>query len=642
MSKRNTLFQKIVLILPALLFLIVLSFHEATLSPAAEQGLPVRVLVNGSEVDFPDARPLINENDRVLAPARFVARELGAKVAWDGETATAHISGHGKSIDLVAGRNTAAVNGEEVSLDSGAVLTGGRIYVPVRFLAETLGAAVQWDEGARAVRITMELPIIKDFGISYTRTDGGWYVLPRTFTAWVASGNVKKVDFYLTPTGTGQEPVKIATSSYGSGGYFSITYILPQESTLAHFWAVAVNDKGEESTETLNVYREAADRFARNSIGFGELSLSVYNQDLHFAPGGKMAVFSGYSHLDEENKGQKSKLLLLDLAEEAVSVLDEGDFIRTLGWDAGGENVLYMKDRSLYRLFLKEGKKNLIAEDCFYGSFSPDGQKIAFARRNSGLWICDPDGGGKRRLTNTSEDWYPIWYPDGEHLFYFSDLGQELGDGAGHLQGMAEISLSDGSIEALLPQKTGKFRRAEWIVPGRSLHVISGWDDGLYQHIVDLAEGKITDLGENFGDMNYTTAVDTSAGRLLKACADGNVQIYNGSGNLLKSIEQSFQGWLCLSAAFSPDGRSVLVMNETRAGGQVSEKKEIAVMDCESGSYNIVAEGGENFEACFWEPGSGMILILEKSAAGSSYRLIDFTRMAVKTEPLSMGIKSVW
>lgn len=207
--------------------------------------------------------------------------------------------------------------------------------------------------------------------------------------------------------------------------------------------------------------------------------------------------------------------MLLDLAKEAVSVLDEGEFIRALGWDAGGENVLYTKDGSLYRLSLKEGNINLIAEDSFYGSFSPDGQKIAFARRNSGLWVCDPDGGGKKRLTNTSEDWYPIWYPDGEHLFYFSDLGKELGDGAGHLQGMAKISLSDGSIEALLEQKTGKFRSAEWIVPGRSLHVISGWDDGLDQHIVDLAEGKITDLGENFGGTNYTTAVDTSAGRLV-------------------------------------------------------------------------------------------------------------------------------
>lgn len=257
MSKRNVLFRKRLFFLPALLFLIALLFIDATPSPGMAQDLPVRVLVNGREVYFPDARPFVDEKGRVQVPARFVARELGAQVTWDGEAATAHISGPGKSITLAAGRDTASVNGEVVALDSGAFLIEDRIYVPMRFIAETLGATVQWDEGARAVRISMDQPIIRNFGISHTKNDAGWHIVPRTFTTWVAAGNTKRVDFYLTPTGTGQEPVKIATS-YGSGEHFSITYRLPRDNTMAHFWAVAVNDKGETSTDILNIYREAA------------------------------------------------------------------------------------------------------------------------------------------------------------------------------------------------------------------------------------------------------------------------------------------------------------------------------------------------------------------------------------------------
>lgn len=255
---RDYLSQKRLGVLPILLFL-TLSFGHAAPAPGAVPDLPVQVIVNGREISFPDAKPFVDEKGRVQVPARFVAGELGSQVNWDVKAATAYISGHGKSIDLAAGRDTATVNGAAVSLDSGAVLVEDRIFVPVRFIAETLGAAVQWDESAGVVRISMALPVVKNFGISHAKTDAGWYIVPRTFTAWVAAENAKKVDFYLTPTGTGQDPIKIATA-YGSDGdeHFSVTYTLPQENTLAHFWAVAVNDQGETGTDILNVYREAA------------------------------------------------------------------------------------------------------------------------------------------------------------------------------------------------------------------------------------------------------------------------------------------------------------------------------------------------------------------------------------------------
>ncbi|MDD3654009.1 MAG: stalk domain-containing protein [Desulfotomaculaceae bacterium] len=621
-----------VIILTVLLLIlsIVLSPCKAIVGEA--QDLSLKVQVNDREVVFPDACPFIDENGRTQAPARFVAQALGAEVNWSSGVAT--FSGNGKEIVMAPGSSTATVNGAPVKLDSGAVLIEDRIYTPVRFIAETLGAVVQWDAGARTVKITMDQPVIKSFGITHTKFEAGWYTIPRAFTAWVEADNTQKVDFYLTPTGTGQAPVKIATS-YGSNGHFSITYRLPQASTMSHFWAVATNERGEQSTDILNVYRDAAGDTDRESIGFGELSLYGYGQDLLFRPGGGRAIFSGLTYQDEENKGNNSKLLLLDLAVGAVNILDEGEFIRAIGWDSAGENVLYVKDGALYRLSMIDGRKNIIAEDTYYGTYSPDGQRIAFAQRNNGLWVCDSYGNNKKRLTEAAQDLYPVWYPDSQHLFFFSDLGQELGDGAGHLQGMAKISVADGSIEAILPQKTGKFRSAEWIVPGRSLHVVSGWDDGYYQHIVDLTEGNITDLGENLGNINYVTAVDIAAGRLLKASSEG-IAIYDGSGNLQKSVEYSFYDWACLSATFTPDGRIVLMMGKTWAEGQGQVQREIVVLYPKSESYDVVVveEGGENFEACFWEPGSGQVLILEKSAAGTSYELACFTKISELTGQL--------
>jgi len=122
--------------LPALLLLAGLLFTGTAPSAGVAAELPVRVLVNGRAVDFPDAQPFIDEKGRVQVPVRFVARELGARVAWDEVSATARISGHGKSIALSPGQNTATVNGTAVSLDSGAVFIENRTYVPLRFIAE--------------------------------------------------------------------------------------------------------------------------------------------------------------------------------------------------------------------------------------------------------------------------------------------------------------------------------------------------------------------------------------------------------------------------------------------------------------------------------------------------------------------------
>ncbi|MDD4237921.1 MAG: stalk domain-containing protein [Desulfotomaculaceae bacterium] len=259
MSKHCKLPAKIMLVYPILLVLAVLTFYGTVAAKGSTNELSPQILINGQEMLFPDAQPFLDEKGRMQAPARFVAQELGAAVTWDDSSATACISGHGKAITLIPGQDTAEVNGSLVSLNSGAVLEQDRIYVPLRFIAETLGATVQWNEAAWTVVINMELPIIRDSGISYTKRDAGWYTIPSTFTAWVKSDNAQKVDFYLTPTGTNQEPVKIATA-YSNNQEFSITYTLPGGYTMAHFWAVAVNAKGEASTGVFNVYCELDDQ----------------------------------------------------------------------------------------------------------------------------------------------------------------------------------------------------------------------------------------------------------------------------------------------------------------------------------------------------------------------------------------------
>ncbi|GAE90976.1 copper amine oxidase-like protein [Acetivibrio straminisolvens JCM 21531] len=54
--------------------------------PTSAVELPIRVVVNGTKINFPDAEPFIDENSRTQVPIRFVGEALGADVSWDGNT----------------------------------------------------------------------------------------------------------------------------------------------------------------------------------------------------------------------------------------------------------------------------------------------------------------------------------------------------------------------------------------------------------------------------------------------------------------------------------------------------------------------------------------------------------------------------
>lgn len=79
-----------------------------------------------------------------MLPARFVAESFGAAVTWDGTTSTAKfVAKDGTVISIRIGAAEATVGGKAVALDTPAYIDA--TYLPVRFLAESLGALVVWN-----------------------------------------------------------------------------------------------------------------------------------------------------------------------------------------------------------------------------------------------------------------------------------------------------------------------------------------------------------------------------------------------------------------------------------------------------------------------------------------------------------------
>ena len=114
----------------------------------------VKVTLDGNEIFFPDAQPFIDERDRVLVPIRFVSEALGAVVDWENESQTAVIKQDKDEIRYTVYKPMAYINGEMIAMDTYGILKDCRTMVPIRFISELLGCAVNWDENTSTVVIT--------------------------------------------------------------------------------------------------------------------------------------------------------------------------------------------------------------------------------------------------------------------------------------------------------------------------------------------------------------------------------------------------------------------------------------------------------------------------------------------------------
>jgi hypothetical protein len=94
-----------------------------------------------------DAAPFIDaEHNRTMVPLRLIAEGLGADVDFINETRTVVITQNGTEIFLPVG----------VPIEGGMgtpVIVNGRTFVPVRYVSEILGVSVRWDAENRAVYI---------------------------------------------------------------------------------------------------------------------------------------------------------------------------------------------------------------------------------------------------------------------------------------------------------------------------------------------------------------------------------------------------------------------------------------------------------------------------------------------------------
>ncbi|GAW93249.1 copper amine oxidase N-terminal domain-containing protein [Calderihabitans maritimus] len=90
---------------------------------------------------------------RTMIPLRVLAEFLGARVGWEEDTRSITVTRGEDEIRLIANEFTAFRNGRPFSLEIPPVLINNRTYAPLRFFSEGLGYMVKWDDASGSVFI---------------------------------------------------------------------------------------------------------------------------------------------------------------------------------------------------------------------------------------------------------------------------------------------------------------------------------------------------------------------------------------------------------------------------------------------------------------------------------------------------------
>jgi multiple sugar transport system substrate-binding protein len=101
-------------------------------------------------------------NGRTLVPLRFITEAMGAALGWEASTKTANIVLGDNKIALTIGQTVAKVNGYDVALDAPAAIVNGKTLVPLRFVAESMGATTAWNATLKKVTVQFSLDWLKN------------------------------------------------------------------------------------------------------------------------------------------------------------------------------------------------------------------------------------------------------------------------------------------------------------------------------------------------------------------------------------------------------------------------------------------------------------------------------------------------
>ena len=114
------------------------------------------------DTNYVDTSTAQTRNDRTMVPVRRLAELMGATVDYDASTGQVTITRAGDTIVMTLGETTALQNGVPLQMDAAPYAENSRTYIPIRYIAEFFGQKVEWLPEKRQVAITEDKSVAGD------------------------------------------------------------------------------------------------------------------------------------------------------------------------------------------------------------------------------------------------------------------------------------------------------------------------------------------------------------------------------------------------------------------------------------------------------------------------------------------------
>lgn len=186
-----------------------------------------------------DTAPQVR-SQRVMVPIRAIAEALGADVEWDVKTNAVTLTRAGRTVTMTIGKTDAAVDGERLEMDVAPYADSNRTYVSARYVSEFFGQSVTWDGEGRRVVIAEDKTAAGDPGLEE------WLLPMGSLLGFLEGGDPARFGFYARPPYT--------ETTHSPNGVNENQAVVPRDlcrEALSGTWGIQDREKLLETVEEI-------------------------------------------------------------------------------------------------------------------------------------------------------------------------------------------------------------------------------------------------------------------------------------------------------------------------------------------------------------------------------------------------------
>ena len=132
------------------------------------------VTLDGNRIDTENLAKVVN--GRTMIPVRCLAEQMGAEVSYDKALGVARIVRAGVEIIMPIGSKTCTVNGKPFQMDAAPYIENGRTMIPARYVSELFSQSIQWVSETRTAAVTENKSLAGDTNLEQWAIPMGAYL----------------------------------------------------------------------------------------------------------------------------------------------------------------------------------------------------------------------------------------------------------------------------------------------------------------------------------------------------------------------------------------------------------------------------------------------------------------------------------